>query len=169
VFIRKKKNKSGTTSVQLVQKLGRVNKVIKSLGFGRSDREIELLLSIAQLELENILRQPSLFHEPEDILIETFISTLYNEDITLEGPDLIFGSIFNEIGYNNLLEDNDYLKALVVSRVVMPGSKLRTVEYLNRHSKIDVGVHTIYKYLNKLTDSVIEKAQQIRVNGQNSA
>lgn len=164
MFIRKKKNKSGTTSVQLVQKLGRVNKVIKSLGFGSSHREIELLMSIAQLELENILRQPSLFHEPEDILIESFVSTLYNEDITLEGPDLIFGSIFNEIGYNDLLEDNDYLKALVVSRVVMPGSKLRTVEYLNRHSKIDVGVHTIYKYLNKLTDNVIEKAQQITFN-----
>lgn len=161
MFIRKKKNKSGSTSIQLIQKIGRKNKIIKSVGVGTSDREIELLMSIARLELENRLKQPSLFHEPEDTLIDSFVASLYNEDITLEGPDLVFGSLFNELGYGELLEDSEYLKALVVSRVVMPGSKLRTVEYLNRHSKIDVGVHAIYKYLNKLTDVIIERSQQI--------
>jgi len=164
VFIRRKKNKSGSTSVQLILKVGRSNKVIKSIGVGSSNKEIELLMSIARLELENMLRQPSLFHEPEDILIDSFVSTLYNEDITLEGPDIIFGSLFNELGYNELLDDSMYLKALVVSRVVMPGSKLQTVEYLNRHSKIDVGVYAIYKYLNKLNDNIIERAQAITFN-----
>lgn len=164
MFIRRKKNKSGSTSVQLIQKVGRVNKLVKSIGVGTTEREIELLESIARFELENRLKQPSLFHEPEDILIDSFVSTLYNEDITLEGPDLVFGSLYNQVGYHELLDDSDYLKALVVSRVVMPGSKLRTVEYLNRHSKIDIGVHAIYKYLNKLTDSVIERAQEITFN-----
>jgi len=161
VFIRRKKNKSGSISIQLIQKVGRVNKLVKSIGVGSTERELELLENIARFELENIQRQPSLFNESEDILIDSFVSTLFNEDITLEGPDLVFGSIYNELGYNELLRDGKYLKALVVSRVVMPGSKLRTVEYLNRHSKIDVGVHAIYKYLNKLTDTVIERAQEI--------
>jgi transposase len=161
MFIRKKKNKSGSTSIQLIQKHGRTNKVIKSIGVGWSEREIELLMSIARLELENRLKQPSLFYEQEDILIDSFVASLYNEDITLAGPDLVFGSLFNELGYSEVLDDSEYLKALVVSRVVMPGSKLRTIEYLNRHSKIDVGVHAIYKYLNKLNDVIIARAQQI--------
>lgn len=161
VFIRRKKNKSGSTSVQLVQKVGRNNKLIKSVGVGTTEREIELLESIARFELDKILRQPCLFNEPEDVLVDSFVSTLFNEDITLEGPDLVFGSLYDEIGYDRILTEGVYLKALVVSRVVMPGSKLRTVEYLNRHAKIDVGVHAIYKYLNKLTDSVVEKIQEI--------
>ena len=60
--------------------------------------------------------------------------------------------------------NGDYLKALVVSCIVIPGSKLRTVETLNRHSKIDIGVHAIYKYLDKLTESVIDKTQEITFN-----
>lgn len=164
MFIRRKKNKSGSTSVQLIQKVGRNNKLIKSVGVGKTERELELLENIARFELEKLQRQPSLFNEPEDLLIDSFVSTLFNEDITLEGPDLVFGALYDEVGYNDLLKDSEYLKALVVSRVVMPGSKLRTVEYLNRHAKIDIGVHAIYKYLNKLTDTIIDKAQEITFN-----
>ena len=71
------------------------------------------------------------------------------------GPDLVFGALFISIGYNEVFNNTEYLKALVISRLVMPGSKLRTVEYLRRHSKIDVGVHAIYKYMNKIDETAI--------------
>jgi len=135
--------------------------VVKSVGVAKTEREVELLENIARFELEKMLRQPSLFIEQEDVLIDSFMSTLYNEDITLQGPDLVFGSLFDKIGYSKVLKDTRYLKALAVSRVVMPGSKLSTVDYLKRHSKIDVGVHAIYKYMNKLTDRVTQQIQQI--------
>jgi len=72
--------------------------------------------------------------------------------------------LFDSMGYGDSLSDITYLKALVISRLVMPGSKLRTVEYLRRHSKIDVGVHAIYKYMNKLDDSVVAHIQGITFN-----
>ena len=59
----------------------------------KTERELELLESLARLELQSFLRQPSLFYEPEDVLIDSFVSAFYNEDITLEGPDLVFGSL----------------------------------------------------------------------------
>ena len=161
MFIRRKKNRSGSVSIQIIQKIGRINKVVKSVGVGRTERELELLENIARFELEKIQRQPSLFIEQEDVLIDSFMSTLHNEDIVLQGPELVFGRLFDKIGYQESLKDTKYLKALVVSRIVMPGSKLRTVDYLKRHEKIDVGVHAIYKYMNKLTEEVTDHIQQI--------
>lgn len=161
MFIRKKRNKSGSTSVQILQKINRKNKVLKSVGVGMTDQEIELLVRIAKLEMDNLKSQPSLFTEPEDIAIDAFVSTLYNENIRLVGPDLVFGTLFKSVGYHNAIDDPFYLEALVVSRIVMPGSKRKTVDYLQRHSKIDVGVHAIYKYMNKLDDAVIDYIQQI--------
>jgi len=137
---------------------------MKTVGVGRSEREVELLKRIARFEIEKLEGQPSLFIESEDITIDAFVSSLYNENIQLVGPELVFGSLFDSMGYGDSLSDISYLKALVISRLVMPGSKLRTVEYLRRHSKIDVGVHAIYKYMNKLDDSVVAHIQGITFN-----
>ena len=164
MFVRQKKNRSGTISIQIIRKVGRRNEILKTIGVGRSEKEVELLKRIARFEIEKLERQPSLFIESEDITIDAFVSSLYNENIQLVGPELVFGSLFNAVGYEGSLGDITYLKALVISRLVMPGSKLRTVEYLKRHSKIDVGVHAIYKYMNKLDDSVIDHIQAITFN-----
>lgn len=164
MFIRRKKNKSGSFSVQIIQKVGRINKVIKSIGVGRTERELELLESIARFEKEKLIGQTSLFQESEDLVVDAFVSTLYNENITLQGPNLVFGNLFDQVGYDQILRGNTYLKSLVVSRLVMPGSKLKTVEYLKRHSKLDVSVYTIYKFLDKLDQDLIGKVQQITFN-----
>jgi len=164
MFIRQKKNKSGSFSIQIVKKEGRRNKVLKTIGVAKTTQEVELLKRIANFELDKLIQQPSLFIEQEDLTIDAFVSSLYNENIQLVGPDLVFGSLFDTIGYMNSLKDTSYLKALVISRLVMPGSKLRTVEYLHRHAKINVGVHAIYKYMNKLTEAVINTIQSITFN-----
>jgi len=134
---------------------------LKTVGVGKTVEEVELLNRIAQFEMDRLKMQPSLFIESDDLTIDAFVSSLYNEDIRLIGLDLVFGSLFRSVGYNKALKDTEYLKALVISRVVMPGSKLRTTEYLQRHSKISVGVHAIYKYMNKLSETVIDRIQDI--------
>jgi transposase len=161
MFIRRKKNRSGSFSVQIIRKVGRINKVVKSIGVGHTERELELLENIAHFEKDKLMGLSSLFHESDDVVIDAFVSTLYNEDITLQGPDLVFGALFDQVGYSQILRGNSYLKALVVSRLVMPGSKLKTVEYLKRHSKIDVSVYSIYKFLDKLDQKMVAMIQQI--------
>lgn len=161
MFIRRKKNRSGSFSIQIIEKRGRINKLVKSIGVGHTEKELLLLENIARFEMEKLKGQYKLFQESEDLIIDAFISTLYNEDIILQGPELVFGVLYDKVGYNEIPNPSNYLKSLVVSRLVMPGSKLRTVEYLKRHAKIDVGVHAIYKYMNKLNAEVIDNIQRI--------
>lgn len=161
MFIRRKKNNSGSVSIQIIQKVGRRNKILKTVGVGKTVQEVELLSRIASFEIEKLRSQPSMFFESEDLTIDAFISSLYNEDIRLVGPELVFGVLFHAIGYDKAISNSEYLKALVISRVVMPGSKLRTSEYLQRHSKVSVGVHALYKYMNQLNDAVIDDIQDI--------
>jgi len=157
VFIRKKRNNSGSISVQIVQKVNRKNKVLKSIGVGKTDLEVDLLVRLASFEVEKLKSQSSLFTYSDDLAVDAFMCTLHNEDIRLVGPSLVFGKLFYLFDYHEVLNDSTYLEALVISRIVMPGSKLRTVEYLQRHSKINVGVHAIYKYMDKHNDSIIER------------
>lgn len=161
MFIRKKLNKSGSHSIQIIQKVKRKNKILKTVGVGKTKQEIELLFRLATFELEKLKSQPSLFVEAEDLSIDSFVSSLYNENLSLVGPDLVFGKLFCIVGYDQVIRNSEYLKALVISRVVFPESKLRTAEYLQRHSKISVGVHAIYKYMNRLNESVINEIQAI--------
>lgn len=161
MFIRKKRNRSGSISVQIIQKINRKNKLLKSVGVGKTDHEIELLVRIAKFEMDKLKSQPSLFSDSDDLAIDAFMSGLYNEDIRLVGPHLVLGTLFKSIGYHRAISDFSYLEALVISRIVMPGSKMRTTEYLQRHSKLSVGVHAIYKYMNKLDMAVIDNIQRI--------
>lgn len=50
---------------------------------------------------------------------------------------------------------------LVISRLAYPGSKLKTIDYLQRYQGIEISVDTVYRFLDKLTDSLKETIQQI--------
>ena len=47
------------------------------------------------------------------------------------GPDLIYGRLFNKIGFIAVrTSDNDIFKSLVITRLYRPGSKLKTLRYM---------------------------------------
>jgi hypothetical protein len=47
-------NRSGSVSIQIVQKTGRRNKVVKTVGYATTQREEELLILIAKHEVEQL-------------------------------------------------------------------------------------------------------------------
>ncbi|MCB0649994.1 MAG: hypothetical protein KDC85_01815 [Saprospiraceae bacterium] len=57
MFIRKKKNKSGSQSVQIISKARGKYKVITTIGSGKTEQELQRLLYIAQEELERLTAQ----------------------------------------------------------------------------------------------------------------
>jgi hypothetical protein len=59
MFIRKKPNKSGTISVQVIKKVGRSNRIVKTIGFGTTAEELEALERRARTELEMLRPQLS--------------------------------------------------------------------------------------------------------------
>ena len=148
MFINRSRNKSGTTSVRVLQKRGRNNVLVKSFGSSRDESEIERMVIQAR---EFILRQTgtyyNIFNPPPEQDVEDFIEGLSNSQISVEGPEAVFGKLFDYVGYDAV---DGLFRPLVLSRLVAPGSKLKTVDYLWRYNGVSYDVNKIYRYLDKL-------------------
>lgn len=148
VFIRKKKNKSGSISFHIVRNEGRKQIHVKSIGSATDLQQVRNLEARAYRELSQLKHQSTLaFSYKKD---EEFFNALSEglQKIEIAGFELILGKIFNEIGFNAI--GDDLLRHLVLSRISHPGSKLRTVNYLLEHHGIFYEIDTVYRYLDKL-------------------
>lgn len=159
MFIRQKRNKSGSYSVQILLKENGRNKLLKTIGSSSDHKELMILNEKAKQELERIRGQFSLFIFEKDVQIESFISELSNAQIRTIGPELIFGKIYNHIGYNKV--NNDLFRHLVIARLAFPLSKLKTIEYLYRYQGIMLDLDTVYRFLDKLNTELKDQIERI--------
>ena len=160
MFIRKNKNRSGTFSIQIVQKHNRSNRLIKTVGIAQTKREEELLLLLAKTELERLQGLQSLFIEHDDLVVENFVNGLANEQLQIVGPELILSKIYDKIGFPTDGSCN-YFRNLVLCRLVYPGSKLKTVDYFRQHLNIDASVYSVYRFLDELNVNLKPTIEQI--------
>lgn len=161
MFVRKKKNKSGTVSIQIIDKSAGY-KVIRTVGSSKDAEEIKYLVN----EAKRIIRtcdgkQQELFSfkTKEERAIERFLGDLTNRQIRIIGPELILGKLFDRIGFN-IIKD-ELFRHLVITRLVYPVSKLKTVDYLYRYRGITVKPDTIYRFLDKLRDKYKATAERV--------
>jgi transposase len=159
MFIRKKPNKSGSFSVQIISKIKGINKVVKTIGSSRTKEGVDLLLSQASQELNNISKQTSLFLSEDDWKIENFLNTLDNANVSVIGPELVFGKIYDKIGFNAIKED--LFRHLVIARLAFPLSKLKTIDYLFRYQGVSLNIDSIYRFMDKLNDTLKYQVEQI--------
>ena len=96
----------------------------------------------------------NLFNLPSMPSIEDFVKELSNSQISVDGPEAVFGKLFDYVGYGDI---GGLFRPLVLSRLVAPGSKLKTVDYLWRYNGVAYDVSKIYRYLDKLCDRNPEK------------
>ena len=78
--------------------------------------------------------------EQEQIFIDTFFGGI--EQIRLAGPELVLGKLFDEIGFNAIKDE--MFRHLVLTRLVYPVSKLKTVDYLPRHQGVELDIDKVY-------------------------
>lgn len=160
MFIRKKKNKSGCVSVQVISKAGGKYKVVKTVGNSEDPKVIEKLFLEAYHLIPALNHQKTFELETEaDKQIERFIDTLDNTHFRIIGPELIFGALFDRIGFN--IFPNDLFRHLVITRLVYPGSKLKTIDYLQRYKGIFVSSDRIYRFLDNLQSNYKDKVESI--------
>jgi transposase len=160
MFIRKKHNNSGSISIQIITKIGRKNKLLKTIGCAKTIREEELLVLLANTEIERLRGMPSLFVEHDDIVVENFVNGIANDHLQIIGTELILGKIYNKIGFPDDGCPN-YFKNLVLCRLVYPGSKLKTVDYFKLHLNMDVSVYSVYRFLDELSSKLKPSIEQI--------
>lgn len=151
MFVRRKPNKSGSVSVQIIDKENGCYQVVETLGSSKDIHEIERLF----LEGQQIIHaaQPGqqwLFpvKSKEELVIENFVGGLTNAQIRTIGPELIFGALFDRLGFNAIAED--LFRHVTIARLVYPGSKIKTIDYLDRYQGLRMSVYAIYRFMDKL-------------------
>jgi len=146
MFIRQKKNKSGSVSVQLIS---HDHRLVKSFGAGHSEKETEDLMAAARQYISaHYERSLPLFPADEDAIFEKGIAKICNSQIRLAGPELVFGRLFDAIGFNGV--GGDVFRHLVIARLFRPGSKLKTIDYIQRYLGVHYEIDTVYRFLDKL-------------------
>jgi hypothetical protein len=163
MFVRKKSNKSGSISVQIIDKSDGKYRVIKTVGSSSDLEEVATLFTSAKELILSLQRQSTfnfLSHSDEDIL--GFLKNLTNTNISTVGAELVFGALFDQIGFNAIA--NKLFKDLVISRIIYQGSKLKLVDYIRRYEHREISVHSIYRFLDKLNDKYKSVVEAIAFN-----
>jgi transposase len=159
MFVRKKKNKTGVVSIQIIDKSSRKYKVLKTIGSSSNLREIDSLYRQGMDYIQHFEGQQT-FNFTGQEFKETVKQSIRN--ISIEGIHLLLGKIYSEIGFDKVCDD--LLKQLVLVRLSHPASKLKTTQYLQRYFSIDIKEDRIYRYLDRIYSDYKETLQQISYN-----
>lgn len=81
MFIRQKRNKLGSISVQIISKSGGRYKVVESIGSGKSEQEISSLRLKARSVLRRLQGNLELFTDEEESQYENIFSPISNNQI----------------------------------------------------------------------------------------
>jgi len=161
MFVRKNRNRSGSVSVQIISKQRSSYRVVQTVGCSSDPDEIERLVAEGESLFHRHDNQLKLFasQSPEANVVKSFIKDLSNRQIHTLGPELIFGTLFDRIGFG-ILPDLLF-RDIVIARLAYPTSKLKTVDYLYRYRGIRTNEDTVYRFLDKLQKNYKSKVEQI--------
>jgi transposase len=159
MFVRKKKNKSGSISIQIIDKSSGKYKVLKTIANSKDLKEVEHYFNNAKQEINEIKGQLQFNFEMdrESDLVKTFFNSI--QELRLLGPELLLGKIFDQIGFS--IVKGELFRHLVITRLVYPVSKLKTVDYLYKYKGIIFDVDKVYRYLDKLHQKEMELVQEL--------
>lgn len=160
MFVRKKKNRSGSVSVQVIDK-SKAYRVVKTIGSSKDPEHIRRMFELAKLFIAHQNKQYSLFPQDQqnNAAVLDFVRNVQNSQVRTVGPELIFGKIFDQIGFDAIPER--LFRDIVIARLVYPTSKAKTVDYLCRYQGKTISTQSIYRFLDRLNDQYIPQAQQI--------
>lgn len=129
MFVRKKKNPSGVISVQVIDKSSGKYVVKKTIGSSNDISQIGQLVFQAHQWIQDQTGQVPLDFTNYEELTRTVLDQI--SEVTISGVELLLGRIFDQIGFNQI--DSHLFRALVLSRLENPSSKLKTTDYLFKY------------------------------------
>ena len=131
LHVRVVKTKEGSHCVQVIRYENSKRVIVKHIGTGSADEQINALSEIARYYIEDISQQLSLFGDvqlPDSVVILSqceylgfYYTLLY---------DVLY-AIQTQIGYTSQIDD--MLNDLVIMRIVEPASKLRSIELMETY------------------------------------
>ena len=159
MFVRKKPNKSGLISIQIIDKSSGKYVVRETVGSSDDPQEIEYLVKKGKQRILMLSGQISMGFDKDKELafVDAFMDCL--DSFYLVGPELLLGKIFDEVGFG--VVEEELFRHLVITRLIYPVSKLRTVDYLFKYKGIEISVYSVYRYLDKLHKEQMESIKEI--------
>lgn len=157
MFVRKKKNRSGVISVQIIEKKSGKYKYLKTIGSSSDKEIIDSLYKEGKEWIKTRVGQTEIDFVDDREQAAKFIGSI--KEINVIGTELLLGKVFKEIGFDKVREP--LFKHLVYSRICFPVSKLKTSDYLLKYHSIEIDVDKIYRYLDKINKKYKEQVQQI--------
>lgn len=162
MFVRKKVNKSGSTSVVVVDKSGGSFRQVKSFGSSSDPKEIEAMWRQANEWVVRYGGQQLIDFDATEQVRNNYRDMLSNVERTLQdAPYAILSRVYDDIGFDAV--GDDILRHLSIARVCQPMSKVATADYLKSYFDEDVKLHSIYRYMDKLYSTQRELVQRISV------
>jgi transposase len=157
MFIRKKPNKSGLVSIQVIDKSSGKYKMIKTIGSSSDGNQIEQLVREGELWMKEKTGLLEFDFSDNRQQIDYFFNNI--EQITVQGTEQLLGNIFNEIGFGQITDP--LFKQLVIARLCFPASKLKTTDFLSKYQFFSIDVQHVYRYLDKFYKTQKDLVQQI--------
>ncbi|OXU13933.1 IS1634 family transposase [Sedimentisphaera salicampi] len=186
MFIRVKKSKnSPKRSVQIVasyrnEKNQPRQRIVRHMGTAFTEEDVTRLKDLAEFEKAKLEAEitPALF-KPEQ-LAEAAIEArkkIDDEPINVNLKDIkeqarittgiheVFGSIYHELGFNNLFDKRKEaarrnLRHITMARLANPVSKRGSVQDLSKDFGISLSLDSVYRMMDGITDDIINKAQK---------
>jgi transposase len=154
MYVRAKRNKSGTTSIQILAKSNGKNRLIETIGCSSDPLELKRLVKFGKQRIDDLSGQRSFNFEfqpkesvTEDSVIEAYIQQTTTIKVVSSGAELVLGAIFDQIGFGIIKEP--LFRDLVISRITDPGSKLKACEYIFNSRGEEVEVTKVYRFLDR--------------------
>jgi hypothetical protein len=162
MFVRKKRHRSGTISIVVVDKSSGGFREVKNFGVASADEEIDALCKKAQQWILHYGGQQLLDFDGDNKTEADVAYALSNiTSLLLNGPQQILNKVYKSIGFDTI--GDDILRHLVIARVCEPQSKLATAAYLKSYFDEDISHYMIYRYMDKLYSAQRELVQEISV------
>lgn len=164
MFIRKKKNKGGTTSIMLLtgeRKLGKKHshsRMIKNFGASSDEEELKKLMKQAEEYKQHLL-----LVSPKAAILKIISPRDIKSCKSFNVGFLdVYGKLFDDVFLTINLKPHELKKLhdLIVMRIAAPASKRKTA-MISREYGIECEVDSIYKLMDQLTGNVITQTKKI--------
>jgi hypothetical protein len=135
--------------------------VVRTIGSSSDPDEVARLVEAARREIYEPKQQGKLFAtiSRDTVTVENFLRTLQNASVRTVGPELIFGTIFDRMGFNAV--ENELFRHITIARLAYPTSKAKTVDYLYRYRGVNLSVDSVYRFLDALRKGYKELVEKI--------
>ncbi|MBU0571960.1 MAG: IS1634 family transposase [Candidatus Omnitrophica bacterium] len=170
--------------VQSVRKADRVSqKIIRYVGIAHDEQELEQLKDLAEsIKIKLEADSQYLLFSPEEIArtkekptqniteadYKVNLKNLKEEQRVVSGIHDIYGSLFDELGYKNIIKNparNDasvkIFRDIVLARIANPRSKRASVDMLEEDFGISMDLNRVYQMMDRLDATAIDKLNDL--------